>query len=62
MKYPFQIWVNHGYETHIYFHLYSDPGYLVYYKYKICLLKKNKKKKRIILMQTLLSVFNLQFQ
>jgi hypothetical protein len=29
MKYPHQKWVNYGYETHVYFHLYGDQGYLV---------------------------------
>jgi len=29
-KYSGQLWVNHGYETHHYFHLYGDPGYLNY--------------------------------
>jgi hypothetical protein len=28
-KYPFQSWVNHGYETEVYFHLYQDKGYMV---------------------------------
>jgi len=29
-KYYGQQWVNHGYETHIYFNLYGDPGYMNY--------------------------------
>lgn len=29
-KYSGQFWVNHGYETHIYFNLYGDPGYVKY--------------------------------
>eukprot|EP01116_Phalansterium_solitarium_P016007 TRINITY_DN3615_c0_g1_i1.p1 TRINITY_DN3615_c0_g1~~TRINITY_DN3615_c0_g1_i1.p1 ORF type:complete len:606 (+),score=163.98 TRINITY_DN3615_c0_g1_i1:99-1916(+) len=29
-KYPHQYWINHGYETQYYFHLYGDPGYLSY--------------------------------
>jgi len=29
-KYSGQKWVNHGYETQYYFHLYGDPGYMHY--------------------------------
>lgn len=29
LKYPGQLWVNTGYETEHYFHLYGDPAYHV---------------------------------
>lgn len=29
LKYGGQLWINTGYETQYYFHLYGDPGYLV---------------------------------